>query len=373
MRPAPKPRRAAVGAGRESNANPTHGSTKRTKGTAMSRVFSGIQPTGGGVPHLGNYLGALKGYVALQDGHEALYCVVDQHATTVAHNPRELGRASVATAAALMACGVDPARAALFRQSAVPGHSVLAQVLGHVATLGPLERMTQFKDKGRITEGAERDSIGLGLLTYPVLMAADILLYHGELVPVGEDQHQHLQLAGQLARRFNNVYGADYFRAPRRVHQEGAERVMSLRDPSRKMSKSDPNAAGVVYLTDTADEAAAKYRRATSDPDPLPSEAAGLEGRSAAANLVGILAAMTDRAPDAVCAELGGRGFSALKDALVAAHAERVVPIGDRMRALLGEDGGRPVRLALAEGAAKADAVARRTVAEVYRLVGFSD
>lgn len=339
----------------------------------MSRVFSGIQPTGGGVPHLGNLLGALKGYVSLQDGHEALYCVVDQHATTVAHDPRELGRASLVTAAALMACGVDPARAILFRQSAVPGHSQLAQVLGHVATLGPLERMTQFKEKGRVAEGAERDAIGLGLLTYPVLMAADILLYHGELVPVGEDQHQHLQLAGQLARRFNHVHGADYFRAPRRVHQPGAERVMSLRDPGRKMSKSDPNPAGVVLVTDTAGEAAAKYRRATSDPDPLPTEAAGLDGRPAAANLVGILAAMTGRTVDGVLSEMGGRGFSALKEALAAAHAERVAPIGDRMRALLAEEGGRSVRTALADGAVRADAIARRTVDEVYRLVGFLD
>lgn len=338
----------------------------------MSRVFSGIQPTGGGVPHLGNYLGAMKGYVALQHGHEALFCVVDQHATTLAHNPRELARSSIATAAALMACGVDPARAVLFRQSAVPGHSQLAQVLGHVATLGPLERMTQFKDKGRVAEGAERDSIGLGLLTYPVLMAADILLYHGELVPVGEDQHQHLQLAGQLARRFNHRYGEVYFRSPRRVHQPGAGRVMSLRDPRRKMSKSDPTRAGTVYLTDTAGEAAEKYRRATSDPDLLPSEAAGLEGRPAAANLVGILAALTERTVDEVCADLGGRGFSAVKEALVAAHAERIVPIGDRMRGLLEEGGSAAVREALAEGAEKADAIAKRTVAEVYRLVGFS-
>ena len=232
----------------------------------MAQVFSGIQPTGGGVPHLGNYLGALRGYVALQElPGSPFYCVVDQHATTQAYDPRLLGAASAATAAALLACGVDPEKSAVFRQSAVPGHSMLAQVLGHVARLGPLERMTQFKEKGRTSEGDQRDSIGLGLLTYPVLMAADILLYRAELVPVGEDQHQHLQFAGDIARRFNKQYGVDYFARPGKVYREGATRIMSLRDPSRKMSKSDPDRSATVYLTDGLDEAARKYRAARSD------------------------------------------------------------------------------------------------------------
>jgi tryptophanyl-tRNA synthetase len=337
----------------------------------MSRVFSGIQPTGGGVPHLGNYLGALQGYTALQAaGHDTYFCVVDQHATTVPYDHRALGEACLSTAAALVACGVDPARSVLYRQSAVPGHSLLSQVLGHVATLGPLERMTQFKEKGRESEGAERDSIGLGLLTYPVLMAADILLFHGELVPVGEDQHQHLQLAGDLARRFNHRYGVDYFKRPRKVFREGAARIMSLHDPLKKMSKSDPAPGGAVYLTDDAAAAAGKYRRATSDPDPLPSEPGGLEGRPAAANLVGILAALTGRSAADVLAELGGRGFSALKAALVEAHEARIVPIGNRMRELMDDRGA--LRAILRDGAARADAVARATVAEVYDIVGFA-
>lgn len=338
----------------------------------MPRVFSGIQPTGGGVPHLGNYLGALRGYVRLQDGNHATYCVVDQHATTQPYDPRQLAAGSLATTAALMACGVDPRHASLFRQSAVPGHSLLAGVLGHVASLGPLERMTQFKDKGRVTEGRERDSIGLGLLTYPVLMAADILLHHAELVPVGEDQHQHLQFCNALARRFNSRFGVDYFQPARRVQETGAGRIMSLRDPSRKMSKSDPNPFGTILLSDDAAAAAAKYRAATSDSGVLPHEAAGLAGRPAAANLVAILAALEGRTTDAVCADLGGCGFAVLKEALVAAHVEHIVPIGQRMAALLDGD-ARLVRDALASGAAAANATAAATIAEVYRITGLVD
>jgi tryptophanyl-tRNA synthetase len=335
-------------------------------------VFSGIQPTGGGVPHLGNFLGALRGYVALQDGHEATYCVVDQHATTVAHDPRTLGLASRTTAAALLACGVDPARAILFRQSAVPGHSLLAQILGHVATLGNLERMTQFKDKNRGLTGDQRDSIGLGLLTYPVLMAADILVHHADLVPVGEDQHQHLQFAASLARRFNHVFGADYFRIPKKVFQAGCTRVMSLRDPARKMSKSDPDQAGVIYLSDDADSAARKYRTAVTDSGgAMPSEPEGLADRPALANLADLLAAMTGRTLADICSEFGGGGFKPLKDALADAHVATILPIGQRMAALLSPDGIGTVRAALEDGAAMANATAQRTIAEVYRLVGF--
>lgn len=336
----------------------------------MARVFSGIQPTGTGVPHLGNYLGALKGYAAHQETHEAFFCVVDQHATTVAYDPRALGRSSLATAAALIACGVDTSKAALFRQSAVPGHSMLAQVLGHVATLGPLERMTQFKEKGRAAEGGERDSIGLGLLTYPVLMAADILLYKAEAVPVGEDQHQHLQLAADLARRFNRRFADGFFPTPRMVLRQSAARVMSLRDPGRKMSKSDPDPLGVVYLNDTPDAAARKFRSAVSDADALPHDPGGLMGRPAARSLVGLLAALTDRDAAAVLRDLGGKGFSALKSALADAFAERVAPIGRHLDELIAD--GDVVRQALGEGAGRADAVASATVREVYRLVGFA-
>ena len=340
----------------------------------MARVFSGIQPTGGGVPHLGNYLGALKGYVALQAaGHDTVYCVVDQHATTVAYDPASLARAGRTTAAALIACGVDPARSILFRQSAVPGHSLLAQVLGHAVTLGPLERMTQFKEKGRVAEGEERDAIGLGLLTYPVLMAADILLYHATLVPVGDDQRQHLQYARQVARSFNARFAKGYFAEPQEVLQANATRVMSLRDPSKKMSKSAAESdQEIVFLTDTVDQAAKKFKRATSETDPLPSEVAGLKGREAAANLVGILAGLTDRTSDEVLTEFGGKGFGALKTALSDAFAERVAPIGTRMRDLLAGSQGE-VRSALSVGATRANAIAGHTMNEVYRLAGFSD
>lgn len=336
----------------------------------MSRVFSAIQPTGGGTPHIGNYLGALRGYVDLQHSHESFYCVADLHATTVPYDHRTLGSDSVTTAASMLACGIDPSRAVLFRQSRVPGHAALALLLGHLASLGALERMTQFKDKAQDAEGARRDSVGFGLLSYPVLMAADILLYHATLVPVGVDQHQHIQLCGTLARRFNSRFRTTLFTSPRRVHQVGAERIMSLRDPSRKMSKSDPNQSGVVYLTDDVDAAADKYRRATSDSGMLPSEAAGLVDKPAATNLVGILAAMTRRTPDEVCAELGGRGFDVLKEALSAAHEAIIVPIGDRIRDMASPEGTAFVRAVLDDGAERAGRVASATMLEVDRATG---
>lgn len=335
----------------------------------MARVFSGIQPTGGGVPHLGNYLGALKGYVKLQKGNEALYCVVDQHATTVRYDFRNLREHSRVTAAALRAIGIDDSKAVVFKQSAVPEHAQLALVLGHIASLGPLERMTQFKEKGRSTEDEQRDSIGLGLLTYPVLMAADILLYKADLVPVGGDQHQHLQMAGALAKRFNSRFKTDLFRKPRMVLQKGAARIMSLRNPQTKMSKSDPDPSGTIYLTDTVETAAKKFRSAVSDPDMLPSDVEGLDGRPAARNLIELLASMKERDVVDIVSEIGGQGFGKLKSRLTEAFEEHIAPIGHTMKIFLNAPD--TLDADLAYGAERARDISRATLKEVYEKVGF--
>jgi tryptophanyl-tRNA synthetase len=334
-------------------------------------VFSGIQPTGNGVPHLGNYLGAIRNFPRLQTQGDCLYCVVDIHATTMPHDPKQLNEAILTTAAALLAAGVDPERSILFRQSAVAGHSQLAQVLTNVATMGNLERMTQFKDKSRIDEdGTQRESIGAGLLMYPVLMAADILLYHGTLVPVGEDQKQHLQLTRQLARAFNHRFKIDFFAEPREIVPPDAPRIMSLRDPLRKMSKSSASSPEeLLFLTDTADQAAKKIKRATSETDALPSEEAGLDNRPAAANLTRILAALTERTVGEVLTDLGGQGFSALKSAIIDAYVAEIVPVGERMRGLLADEHG--LRHLLIQGNYKANHIASRTISQVNQIMGF--
>lgn len=335
----------------------------------MSRVFSGIQPTLSGVPHLGNYFGALKNYVRMQTGNEAYYCVVDQHATTVAYNPSDLKTASLVTAAALLACGVDAEQSVLFKQSQVPAHSMLAQVLSlSIASMGPLERMTQFKDKSEQQAQIENGSVGLGLFTYPVLMAADILLYHADLVPVGNDQHQHLQLTGELAQKFNHRFKQKYFKRPRAIFSE-FPRIMSLYDPTKKMSKSDSNPLAIVFLSDSMDKVNDKYKRATSDTDFLPSEPKGLENRLAAKNLLEILAAMKDQTLETVCQEFGNQNFSTLKKSLIEAHENMIFPIGKRMDEILTDK----VTLSqtLTQGAEKARIVSEKTIKEVYNIVGF--
>jgi len=327
------------------------------------RVFSGIQPSG--VPTLGNYLGAIRNWVPLQDTHDAIYCVVDLHAITVWQEPAQLAAQTREMAAALIACGLDPERCILFVQSHVHAHVRLAWIFNCVARLGWLNRMTQFKDKA----GKDREAASSGLYVYPNLMAADILAYHATLVPVGDDQKQHLELANDIAQKFNHDYGAEFFPAIEPLIQGVAARVMSLRDGTKKMSKSDPSDQSRINLTDDADVVALKIRRARTDPEPLPETEGGLEGRAEARNLVGILAATTGETPEAVLREHGGKGFSEFKEVLCEALVAHLSPIQAEMQRLLGDAGA--VDAALRLGAERARAVADPIVAEAERLVGF--
>ena len=331
----------------------------------MARIFSGIQPTGGGVPHLDNFLGALKGYAALQDGNRAFYCVVDQHATTLPYDFRALGQASLTTAAALMACGVDAARAALFRQSAVPGHSLLAQVLGHVATLGPLERMTQFKEKGRAAAGDGRDGIGLGLLTFPVLMAADILLYDTDSVPVGEDQRQHLELTRDVAQRFNATFGETFVIPEADIQAEGA-RIMSLDDPTKKMSKSGAPASYIAFQ-DTPSEIHKKIMRAVTDSG---SDVVYREDKPAISNLLTIYSLFSDEPIAAIEQRYAGSGYGQFKKDLAEVVAGHMEPIQRRL-AELSADPGELLRI-LDRGTERARELATPKMERVREVTGIA-
>ena len=329
----------------------------------MKRVFSGIQPTG--QLHLGNYLGAIRQWVAMQDAYECIYCVVDLHAITEFQSPAALAQGTRAMTAALLACGIDPARAILFNQSRVREHSELAWVLECTARVGWLNRMTQFKDKA----GKDREGASVGLYAYPVLQTADILLYKATHVPVGEDQKQHLELARDIATKFNTDFGPDLFPYPEPIIPPRAARVMSLRDGTAKMSKSDPSDMSRINLTDDADAIANKVKRAKTDAEPLPASEAELEHRPEARNLVGIFAAMSDETTQAVLDRFGGQGFGAFKPALAELLIERLAPITARLRALDAEPDA--VDAVLAAGAARAAAIAGPVMAEVRRVVGF--
>ncbi|MDT8332581.1 tryptophan--tRNA ligase [Roseomonas gilardii] len=329
----------------------------------MQRVFSGIQPSG--IPTLGNYLGAIRNWVPMQNGDASLFCVVDQHAITVWQDPKELARQTREMAAALIACGLDPERCILFVQSHVPAHARLAWIFNCVARIGWLNRMTQFKDKA----GKDREGASVGLYVYPNLMAADIHTYHATQVPVGDDQKQHLELANDIAQKFNHDYGVEFFPTIEPLIQGVAARVMSLRDGSKKMSKSDPSDQSRINLTDDADTVALKIRRAKTDPEPLPSETRGLEARPEARNLVGILAAITDSTADAVLSEHGGKGFGAFKEVLAEALVAKLSPIQAEMKRLL--DDPATVDAALRRGAGKAAGIADPIVRRAEELVGF--
>ncbi len=327
------------------------------------RILSGIQPSG--VPTLGNYLGAIQHWVRLQGGpDECLYCVVDLHAITVWQDPAQLTAQTREMAAALLACGIDPARSTLFHQSAVPAHARLGWIFQCVARLGWLNRMTQFKDKA----GKDREAASAGLYTYPALMAADILAYKATRVPVGDDQRQHLEFANDVAQKFNHDYGTEFFPQIEALILGPAARVMSLRDGTKKMSKSDPSDQSRINLTDDADAIRLKVKRAKTDPAPLPDEPAGLEGRPEARNLVGIYAALSGREVADVLREWGGQGFSAFKEALAELLVAKLGPIAAETRRLLADPGH--VDGLLREGAAKARALADPIVAEAERLVG---
>jgi tryptophanyl-tRNA synthetase len=329
----------------------------------MHRVLSGIQPTG--IPTLGNYLGAIRNWVALQDSHECLYCVVDLHAITSFQDPAQLRAMSLEMVATLLACGIDPEKSVLFAQSAVSAHARLAWIFNCVARLGWLNRMTQFKDKA----GKDREAASAGLYVYPNLMAADIHTYHATRVPVGDDQRQHLELANDIAEKFNHDYGVDFFPRIEPLILPEAARVMSLRDGSRKMSKSDPSDQSRINLTDDAETIALKVRRAKTDPEKLPSETEGLAGRSEARNLVDIYAALAGIDAASVLRAHGGRGFGPFKEALAEVLVTRLAPIARETRRLVADEGY--LLGVLRQGAARANALAEPIVKEAERLVGF--
>ena len=329
----------------------------------MARIFSGIQPSG--IPTLGNYLGAIRNWVPLQDSHECLWCVVDLHAITVWQDPAALARQTREMAAVLLACGLDPARHILFVQSHVRAHAQLAWILNCVARLGWLNRMTQFKDKA----GKDREAASAGLYVYPNLMAADILAYHATKVPVGDDQRQHLELANDIAQKFNHDYGAAFFPPIEPLILGPAARVMSLRDGTKKMSKSDPSEQTRINLNDDPDTIALKIRRAKTDPEPLPETIEGLATRPEARNLVGIYAALSGTTPTDVLAEHGGKGFGVFKPLLADLLVSALTPIARETDRLLADPG--EIDATLRAGARRAAAIADPIVAEAERLVGF--
>jgi tryptophanyl-tRNA synthetase len=342
------------------------------KAKTKTRVFSGVQPTGN--LHLGNYLGAITKFVALQAEHDCLYCVVDLHAITVFQDPDELARNTREVTAAFIASGIDPEKHIVFNQSQVSGHAELAWIFNCVARLGWLNRMTQFKEKA----GRDREKASAGLYVYPNLMAADILLYHASHVPVGEDQKQHLELARDIAQKFNNDfaktiaregYPGGFFPLPEPLITGPATRVMSLRDGTKKMSKSDESDMTRINLTDDADAIARKIRKAKTDPEPLPLEVKRLESRSEADNLVGIYAGLAETGRDKVLSEFGGAPFSKFKDALAELTATRLTPIGAEMRRLMSD----PVEIdrILADGVRRAHDIADPILAKTKDIVGF--
>jgi tryptophanyl-tRNA synthetase len=330
-------------------------------------VFSGMQPTN--TLHLGNYLGALKNWVKLQDQMPCIYCVVDMHAiTAVGYGKAEELRTAVReVAAAYIAAGVDPARSILFQQSAVAAHAELAWIFNCVARLGWMDRMTQFKEK----TGKHKERASVGLYTYPTLMAADILVYKATHVPVGEDQKQHLELTRDIALKFNNDFAMpDFFPQPEPVILGAGTRVMSLRDGAKKMSKSDESDMSRINLTDDADAVAQKIRKARTDPNPLPEDEKGLEGRPEAENLINIYAALADLPRSEIITRYAGQQFSGFKSDLADLAVAKIAPIAVKMRELLAD----PAELdrILADGAARAAAIAAPIIAETKKAVGFS-
>ncbi len=327
------------------------------------RVVSGIQPTGN--LHLGNYLGAIRNWVRMQDefAGDCLYFLADLHAITVYNDPATLAANTREMAAVLVACGIDPKRSILFNQARVPEHAELAWLLFCTARIGWLNRMTQFKEKS----GKNREGASIGLFAYPVLQAADVLLYNATHVPVGDDQKQHLELARDIATKFNTDFNTDLFALPEPIILPGAARIMSLRDGTAKMSKSDPSDMSRINLTDDDDTIAQKIRKAKTDPEPLPSETAGLEDRPEARNLVGIMAALDDRSADAVLADHGGAQFGPFKAALADRLIAALSPIRARLLALRDDAA---IDAILEDGAARAATLARPTLAAAYDALG---
>ena len=334
-----------------------------SNGDFTKRVFSGVQPTG--ALTLGNYLGALKRFVDMQnEDYETIYCIVDLHAITVWQDPKTLRDQVREIAASYLASGLDPAKSIIFNQAAVEEHAQLAWVFNCVARMGWMQRMTQFKDKA----GKNAQNASVGLFTYPALMAADILLYHATHVPVGDDQKQHLELTRDIATKFNHDFGRDFFPITEPVIGGPAARVMSLRDGSKKMSKSDPSDLSRINMADDADTIAQKIRKAKTDPEALPSEEVGLDGRAEARNLVAIYAALADESVEKVLTEVGGKQFSEFKPMLVERAVEKLSPISAEMRRLL--DDKSEIDRVLEGGAERARTIAAPILKRTYEIVG---
>lgn len=339
--------------------------TEMTETSFTPRVFSGIQPSGGLT--LGNYLGAIKRFVDMQgEDYETVYCMVDQHAITAKLlDPSELRKNTRELCAGFIASGIDPEQSILFNQSQVPEHAQLAWIFNCIARMGWMQRMTQFKDKA----GKNAQNQSLGLFAYPALMAADILIYHATHVPVGDDQKQHVELTRDIAAKFNHDYGVDFFPMAEPVIEGAATRVMSLRDGSKKMSKSDPSDASRINMTDDADAIAKKIRKAKTDPDALPSEAKGLEERPEARNLVNIYAALAEQSVDQVLADVGGKQFGEFKPMLSDLAVAKMAPISAEMARLMDDQS--EIDRILARGAERAREIATPILAATYEIVGF--
>ena len=327
------------------------------------RIFSGVQPSGNLT--LGNYLGAIRNWVTLQKSYESIFCVVDLHAITVWQDPAILRDATREVAAGMIASGIDPKECIIFNQSQVPGHAELAWIFNCVARMGWLNRMTQFKEKA----GKNRERASVGLYVYPDLMAADILLYKATHVPVGEDQKQHLELTRDIAQKFNNDYGTDFFPITEPLILGEATRVMSLRDGNAKMSKSDPSENSRINLTDDRDTIARKIRKARTDSESIASTVEGLEGRPEAKNLINIFAALSDRRAEDICAEYGGQGFAVFKRDLAELSVSILGPITEEMQRLCEEK--TYIDQILKEGSEKARAISAPILKDVHNIVGF--
>ncbi|MEJ6403929.1 tryptophan--tRNA ligase [Yoonia sp. 2307UL14-13] len=327
------------------------------------RVFSGIKPSGG--LQLGNYLGAIKRFVQMQDEMETVYCVVDLHAITVWQDPKELANGTREVAAGYLAAGLDPTKSILFNQSQVAAHAELGWIFNCVARMGWMNRMTQFKDKA----GANAEKVSLGLYAYPSLMAADILLYHATHVPVGEDQKQHVELTRDIAAKFNHDFKTDFFPMTEPIIDGPATRVMNLRDGTKKMSKSGESDMERVNMTDDADTIVKKFKKAKTDPEPLPDTLEGLKDRPEARNLVDIYAALNDSTPDAVIGEYAGAGWGRFKPALADLAVSKLAPIADEMARLM--DDPTEIDKVLKNGADRARAIADPVLAQTYDIVGF--
>jgi tryptophanyl-tRNA synthetase len=328
----------------------------------MNRIFSGVQPTGN--LHLGNYLGAIRNWVALQHDYDCVFCIVDLHAVTVPQDPVQLRAQTREVTAAYIAAGIDPEHCVIFNQSMVSGHAELAWLLGCLTPLGWLNRMTQFKEKA----GKQREEAGLGLYAYPVLMAADILLYKATHVPVGEDQKQHLELSRDIAGAFNRRFGVEFFPLPEPMIFGTATRVMSLRDGTKKMSKSDTSDYSRINMTDDADAIALKIRKAKTDPLPLPDNTKDAEARPEADNLLGIYAALSDVTREQAIERWAGKSFSEFKAGLAELSAEVLGKIGGEMRRLLADPGY--IDGILKRGAERANAIAQPHLDEVFDIMG---